>query len=565
MNRAAWHTRIQCGKAVGSGFLVSARQVVTCAHVVAASGTAAVTVSFPHRADLRELTARVAVHGGWRGGVTDPGDLAVLELEREVPITPAVFAPPGAGRESPAPELAAYGFPRGYDEGSIAHCRAARGPLIAGEWVQLEAVSVQGQPLADGFSGAAVQLPDGSVVGMITAIAGGRDGRVGRMLPTEVMARYWNGLGELVPSPDLTPAQLRELHHLVRRAERENRTADHGRLYADAVGPFGPDLPASGFGSLASLAVHLQLEVPEAVPQFLVRLRELLEGAESGCGAAGTPGTSPERPPGRAPVWSPIVVEIDHSGAGPDQVTVEVSAYRDGQRRPVGARRLPRSAVRAFVQEHIDQAVTQLAPGADELLAFVLPRGWLNEPVARWECGADDPTPLGCAYPLVVADRARHRSGRIRHQLHKKWQKLDGGPAAVHRIDCGTRERGPSLRKRLWDDGTDLVGFASPPDAAREHFEVGLTVPVPMLLWPRAGCPGPDHEGPCGGGAFLDELTASVAGVPPADLPHHLLSLRLTADAHDEADGHWAGDVQLLWDDPRCFPETPAPLHSPVA
>ncbi|MFJ5560306.1 trypsin-like peptidase domain-containing protein [Streptomyces sp. NPDC093250] len=563
MNRAAWHTRIQCGNAVGSGFLVSARQVVTCAHVVAASGTSAVTVGFPHRADLGELTARVAVHGGWRGGATDPGDVAVLELERDVPITPAVFAPAGAGRgTTPAPALAAYGFPRGHDEGSIAHYHATRGPLIAGEWVQLEAVSVQGQPLAEGFSGAAVQLPDGSVVGMVTAIAGGREARVGRMLPTEVMARYWHGLGELVPTPDLTPAQLRELYELVGRAEREGRrTGDHDRLYVDAVGPFGPDLPAGGFGSLTSLAVYLQLEVPEAVPQFLVRLRELLDGAESGCGEAGKPGTTPRR----APAWSPIVVEIDHSGAGPDQVTVEVSAYRDGRRRPVGARRLPRSGIRAYVQEHIDQAVTQLAPEADELLAFVLPRGWLNWPVARWECGADDPTPLGCAYPLVVADRARHRSGRMRHQLHKKWQKLDGGPAAVHRIDCGIRERPSTLRKRLWDDGTDLVGFASPPDAAREHFEVGLTVPVPMLLWPRAGCPEPDHEGTCGRGAFLDALTASVAGVPPADLPHHLLSLRLAADAHDEADGHWAGDVQLLWDDPRCFPETPAPLHSPVA
>ncbi|MEU5519607.1 trypsin-like peptidase domain-containing protein [Streptomyces sp. NPDC047860] len=567
MNRAAWHTRIQCGNAVGSGFLVSARQVVTCAHVVAASGTSAVTVGFPHRADLGELTARVAVHGGWRGGATDPGDVAVLELERDVPITPAVFAPAGAGRgTTPAPALAAYGFPRGHDEGSIAHYHATRGPLIAGEWVQLEAVSVQGQPLAEGFSGAAVQLPDGSVVGMVTAIAGGREARVGRMLPTEVMARYWHGLGELVPTPDLTPAQLRELYELVGRAEREGRrTGDHDRLYVDAVGPFGPDLPAGGFGSLTSLAVYLQLEVPEAVPQFLVRLRELLDGAESGCGEAGKPGTTPRRPPGRAPAWSPIVVEIDHSGAGPDQVTVEVSAYREGRRRPVGARRLPWSGVRAYVQEHIDQAVTQLAPGADELLAFILPRGWLNWPVARWECGADDPTPLGCAYPLVVADRARHRSGRMRHQLHKKWQKLDGGPAAVHRIDCGIRERPSTLRKRLWDDGTDLVGFASPPDAAREHFEVGLTVPVPMLLWPRAGCPEPDHEGPCGRGAFLDALTASVAGVPPADLPHHLLSLRLAADAHDEVDGHWAGDVQLLWDDPRCFPETPAPLHSPVA
>lgn len=560
---AAWHTRIRCGNEVGAGFLVSARRVVTCAHVVAASGTSAVSVSFPSCAGLGELSATVAVHGGWRGGTTDPGDLAVLELEREVPLAPAVFAPPGAERGIPSPGLTAYGFPRGYDEGALAHYRAVPGPLIAGEWVQLEAVSGHGQPLADGFSGAAVTLADGSVVGMVTAVAGGREVRAGRMLPTEVMARYWSGLGELVPTPGHTRDQLRELYDLVRWAERQGRTCDHDRLYVDAVGPFGPGLPVGGFGSLASAAAYVQWEVPEAVPRFALRLRELLDHVDGGYGTAGT------APGGRsrgAPVWSPVVVEIDHSGAGPDQVTVEVSAYRDGRRRPVGARRLPRSGVRAYVQKHIDEAVTQLAPGADELLVFVLPRGWLNEPVARWECGADDPTPLGCAYPLVVADRTRHRSGRMRHQLHKKWQKLEGGPAAaVHRVECGTEERPSGLRKRLWDDATALVGFAAPPDASREHFEVGLTVPVPVLLWPRAGCPGPGHEGPCDGGAFLDALAASVAGVPPADLPHHLLSLRLTADAHDEADRHWARDVQLLWDDPRCFPETAAPLHSPVA
>jgi hypothetical protein len=270
-------------------------------------------------------------------------------------------------------------------------------------------------------------------------------------------------------------------------------------------------------------------------------------------------------------------VEIDHSGAGPDQVTVEVSAYRDGRRRPVGARRLPRTGVRAYVQRRIDEAVAHLAPDADELVTFVLPREWLNEAVADWECGADDSTPLGCAYPLVVTDRARHHSGRLRHQLRKKWQKLDsGGGVEVHRIECGTRERPPSLRKRLWDGDAGLAGYAAPPTRAREHLEVGLTVPVPVLLWPRtaSACsahedtPGPrtgSGDAPCLGTAFLDQLAASVAGVPPAELPRHVLSLRLTADAADEPDRHWARHLQLLWDDPRCFAETTATLHSPVA
>ncbi|WP_435835508.1 hypothetical protein [Streptomyces avermitilis] len=56
--------------------------------------------------------------------------------------------------------------------------------------------------------------------------------------------------------------------------------------------------------------------------------------------------------------------------------------------------RLPRADVRAYVQERIDEACTHLAPDAQESIAFVLPREWLNEPVAHWARGADDDTPL---------------------------------------------------------------------------------------------------------------------------------------------------------------------------
>lgn len=555
MSSAAWHARIVCGREVGAGFLVSRRRVLTCAHVVRHSGTSPVTVAFPYSEELGELSAEVVVHGGWSGDTAGPGDLAVLELDREVPLEPAVFAPPGAEHGDPAPTLVAYGFPKGYDHGLLAQYQAVSRTLIRDEWVQLQASKGHGQPLTAGFSGAAATLADGRVVGMITAIAGTGDVPAGWMLPIDVMARYWTELGTLIPTPGHRPDAVRRLYALVERAESAGVVVDPNRLYGDAVGPFGPPLPAGGFPTLWWAARYVQWEVPdpEAVLRFTDRLAELLD----------VPAT-----PSRAAAWSwsPILVEIEHSGAGGDQVTVEVSAYRDGQRRPVGARRLPRSAVRAYVQELIDQAFTQLSPDAEELITFVLPREWLNEPVAHWECGTDDSTPLGCAYPLVTADRSRHRSGRLRHQLAKKWQKLDADPAAaLHRVDCGSRERPAGLRKRLRDADADLAGFAGPPGAAKEHFEAGLNAPVPVLLWPRTGCPGPEHDGPCSGTAFLDELATSVAEVPAAELPRRIMELRETADAADEPDEHWARNLQLLWDDPRCFPEPAASLHSPVA
>ncbi|MEV4338311.1 trypsin-like peptidase domain-containing protein [Streptomyces sp. NPDC049590] len=625
MRGSAWQARITCGGEVGAGFLVTGRLVLTCAHVV--HGGAPVKVCFPHARELGELSARVVAEGGWAGGVTDPGDVAVLELavDQDLPLAPARFAPPDAAYTEPYPKLVSYGFPEHYDEGTLAEYQAVSAQLIAGEWLELVTWHGHGQPIVEGFSGAAATLPDGTVAGMVTAALGtSPQVRKGRMLPLDVLARYWPGLDELVPVPGLGEEGRRRLYDLLDRAAAGGG-CDPDRLYLDAVGPFGPPLPPGGFPSLRAAARYVRWEVPDpdALLRFTDRLGELVGGSPVLRGQA-----APDAATAQAgPAWSPVVVEIDHSGAGPDQVTVEVSAYRDGRRRPVGAHRLPRAGVRAYVQSRIDEAVAHLAPDADELVTFVLPREWLNEAVAHWECGADDSTPLGCAYPLVVTDRARHHSGRLRRQLRKKWQKLDtGGGVQVHRVECGTRERPPSLRKRLWDGDAPLAGFAAPPTVARPHFEVGLNVPVPVLLWSRTGgpcavhgdtsgastaaedasrpgaaCPDPPRTGnghadppgsgtgradappagsgradappagngradaSCPGTAFLDRLTASVADVPPAELPRHLMELRLTAEAADDPEGHWARHVQLLWDDPRCFPETGASLHSPVA
>ncbi|MYR18789.1 trypsin-like peptidase domain-containing protein [Streptomyces sp. SID6137] len=634
MNSAAWHARIHCGHEVGAGFLITARRVLTCAHVVRAGDLDAVTVVFPHARELGEVSASVVAHGGWAGGLTDPGDVAVLELDRDVPLAPAGFAPPEAAYAEPRPRLVAYGFPAGYDEGTLAEYRAVSGQLIAGEWLELVAWQGHGQPIVAGFSGAAATLPDGRVVGMVTSASEVPDVRKGRMLPLDVLARHWPELGELVPTPGHRTDVLRELYELLRSAPGVP-DCDPNRLYVDAVGAFGPPLPEGGFTTLQAAAAYVQWEVPDpaAMDRFAGRLRELVgagpavapaaplakattaaqitqstQGTQGMQGTQGTEIAQVTKVARVSPPWAPVVVEIDHSGAGPDQVTVEVSAYRDGQRRPVGTRRLPRSGVRSYVQHRIDEAVAHLDPDAEELVTFVLPREWLNEAVAHWECGADDSTPLGCAYPLVVTDRARHRSNRLRHQLRKKWQKLDAGrPAPVHRVECGSQERPPSLRKRLWDGDAGLAGFAVPPTAAREYFEIGLTVPVPVLLWSRTGCPAGEHgeprcagaghgrggyedprrawsgprdtvgagtataarpraeaAAPCPGTTFLDQLAAAVAEVPPAELPRHILSLRVTADAADEPDRHWARDLQLLWDDPRCFPEPAASLRSPV-
>ncbi|MFD4632006.1 trypsin-like serine protease [Streptomyces sp. NPDC058284] len=110
----------------GAGSLVSERHLLTCAHVVRASGAREVTVRFPHHRPLGAVAAVVSAHGGWNGGEDDPGDLAVLELECPVHVTPAAFATPEDAYGHPRPRLLVYGLPKGYEEGTFAEYRATR-------------------------------------------------------------------------------------------------------------------------------------------------------------------------------------------------------------------------------------------------------------------------------------------------------------------------------------------------------------------------------------------------------------------------------------------------------
>jgi len=582
MTSASWQARISCGRETGAGFLVTERHVLTCAHVVARSGSDAVSVCFAQGDDA--IPAKVVAHGGWDGRDTDPGDVAVLELDRSVSMKPAEFAAPSDAYGDPPRRLLAYGFPKRYDEGTLAEYRATADQLIAGEWVQLEAWAAHGQSLVPGFSGAAVTLADtGRVVGMVSSAARDPGIRNGRMLPAQVMARYWPRLGELIPTPRYGRAEKERLRELVegRGPEFDGRPeCSPERLYSDAVGPFGPPLPARRFGSLWDAAWYLLSEVPDtgAVARFAARLADFAEDAPTRGALRAWSARSydrrvqapVERPdPGRQP-WSPILVEIAPSGSGDHQFLVEVSVYNGEHRRVVGSRSLPADRVRGYALERIDEAYHELEPGARELIAFVLPRRWLNADVAHWKRSADDDSPLGAFAPLVVMDLERRRSGGLQHKLLQKWQRLDAQPTVrLHRIGCAAVGQDPVRLTIGLRRGADMVGFASPPraDRTRQLFRAGLNAAVPVMLWPRTGCRG-EHRGGahevCTGAAFLDQLAAHLAGLPPSELPTHIHELRETAYAWDAAEPHWAYDLALLWEDPRCLPDPVGYLHSPV-
>ncbi|WP_330267171.1 trypsin-like peptidase domain-containing protein [Streptomyces griseorubiginosus] len=584
MRSAAWHARIVCGPTTGTGFLVTERHVMTCAHVVARSQADPIRVTFAHRG-AESVGARVVAHGGWDGRTTDTGDVAVLELDRKVRLKPAQFAASTDAFGHPPHRLVAYGFPKAHDDGTFAEYRATYDQLIAGDWIQVEAWAAHGQPLVRGFSGAALTLAEtGQVVGMVTEAARDPAIRNGRMLPVQVLARYWPPLAELIPTPGFTREEKTRLRESVTalsvQEERDRLECHPERLYRTSVGSNGPD-PTYAIRSLWDAVCCLLFEVPQpsALVNFTERLADFAEDVSlrgalrswSHQSYARPNPSAPVRPAGTTPPWSPILVEISQSGSGEGRFMVEVSVYDGQYRRMVGSRTLPAERVRGYALERIDDAYRLLDQDARELIAFVLPRRWLNTGVARWPRSDDDASPLGAIAPVVVLDLERRRSGVLQRHLTQNWRRLDTRAAArMQRVGCESTGQDPQEEVKLTIElrgDADVVGFGVPPRGAGAVglFRATLNAAVPVLVWPHSGCQGRDSHEDCRGATFLDRLAEHLSDLPPGELPHHVRLLREKAYTSQETEPHWAYDLALLWEDPRCLPDPVGYRHTPVA
>lgn len=176
-------------KVIGSGFLITKRHVLTCAHVVLeATNTenahlinTIVQLQFPFLIPLTTYSAKVIfVSSFTEGGNGD--DLAVLELPQQLPpeALPARLIDIEKGYQQ---EFKAYGFPDGYPNG-LWVSGLLRGRVSTSR-VQMEDIKQTGYFIEPGFSGTAIWNEEhGGVLGMAVSADVDRAVRVAFMIPT---------------------------------------------------------------------------------------------------------------------------------------------------------------------------------------------------------------------------------------------------------------------------------------------------------------------------------------------------------------------------------------------
>jgi hypothetical protein len=292
--------------------LVAPRRVVTCAHVIASAlGTGemsapvppgsrpmpqgpagAVTIDFPHCADLpgsSTHTARV-MPGGWYPG--DMGDLALLEVPGSDPLPDA--APLRPAGEPVRQMISVFGHPAGLENGVWARAMLIGRRGGRTEWIQLDGLTSTGKRIQRGFSGAGVwDEQNEAVIGCVVASDRAELDKIAWMIPLEVILECWpelrSGLRRAPAVPVLRQVQRERDQSLMTDVDRERLAAmmyglrgindmatrdTFVRYITDAFGArLRVERGADGFHDTVAL-VNACLEHPGALHALVTRLRE---------------------------------------------------------------------------------------------------------------------------------------------------------------------------------------------------------------------------------------------------------------------------------------------------
>jgi hypothetical protein len=594
--------RPDAGIAGGSGFFVTPRTVVTCAHVVASGD--AVTA---RRVNVRwrdvdyggHLTARPAAGGG--GVIWRYPDLCVIELDKEPPQACPVLL--GDLPEISPAELYFCGYTRTYTP-FTSKCAGRTGTLdgrqdIDGGRVRAltrceMAAGTSGGPALDPRSGVVCgiaksqRLPDSEMGGLIIPATAIRDhfrdvwerNHSGRPA-----GDLWVSLRQAVQDISdpldamLGPEDWRRLTDL--GAELNLRRAELSQLYRDIAGDLAPQ-PSRTLTSVTDLAAALA-DLTEDGLDWIVRLFAALQqrrDPETDYAAlrAVRLGQDAELAAYRSQVSAGggeaarpvIVVRLDGRTPRPAQeVLLDIWSYRsrDGRAHPVDCEPGPHAVRRIdkIVMQVLAEEIEKLPPYRPVLIEFALPDRMLDTAVESW---ALDSLPLGDSHAVVIrsADRKPHhqawrarsgqfRSGRLPPPGSDLWEKLW--------VECTDQRTDVQLNGMLQANGR-------PPVIAMTAWHRGKPLPLavkaamragaPVVLWRHRPCPGHRRaaangsaaNGECRGIPFRDAVGGRLAGVLLYELPEEIWQLRAglaESGGRDDAAG-----IAILWDDPDRVP-----------
>ena len=569
MSRYGWQVRVDVdgGSDGDAGFLFTDRHVLTCKHVI--DGAESIDITFVHEPGMPAVGATVTVSGPWTAADrTGAGDYALLTLDRPVSVEPARFGPLGALELGEAGGLSAWGFPADFRDGLSVSLLAKPGS-VAGEASEIDPAGSAAVHFGPGFSGAAVCSQVGEVVGMIVSSASSGTTEVGRMLPVAVLVQHLPDLLDHTRRGPMSPAAYRQLRELLppRATVPVWLVNEVVGAHAAAAAAWPRAVPLLAMAErIADLAIR-----PEAVWAMIGQLfqRFALE-VDPTLGAPlrdwvtkhwwDLPSASePHDVVAVRPRSVAFLVVVEPTAHGRDSYRLTMWMVTDLQDRPderLHEEVLSWRGVKRVVQDKLHELINKFVPPNVKLvIEFVLPQRRLPEPVDSWRYTPD--IDIGRARPVVVRDLDRFRNEESR-DLAESWQLLraraKAGTGYLFWLRCRTPVDPQTFATQIWGDERELAIAAASAPRNGELVSVVARSSVPVMLWRRGEC---DHADPaeadCAGGRFEAELTRSLAGTGPDDLPQAVHRLRRDAGTAGARE-HCGREISLLWDDPRRRP-----------
>lgn len=552
--------------AVGSGFLVADRYLLTCAHVVNAAlgrgendlnlpnDTDEVVLDFPFLSQER-VNARV-VH--WLYSEQAGEDIALLKIPLEMLPAKAQMVRLAATDEFWNRQYRTFGFPEATSSGVWSAGLLRDIQAITG-WVQMQDTDGRIEP---GFSGGLVWdsgLQGG--IGMLVARLRGQQAAF--MIPSStlasMLARAWNGLAYVQLENLLTPYAEKILGNLRCAYSRSCPQPDWPSSTPENLGYLIQklnDMPdRNGYSALVIFAAYLVADLRDNDPSAQPLVSELCRWGDEQTAAGFSDvlrqlGQLRDIEQDNERACLMIIVKKHGSRYRADGYFIaDMQSYESKSCR--GAEQLTAEGQDSFAETDLTVIISRFVNAkidVDYTIELFLPNELLNKPIGIDRL-PDDDEPIGCRCPLIVRSEERVSPAylqRYRVALHKKMQEMPepNENLAVDTLIRGDQARYENISQALKQPGRLGLKFAREPlqvgqDSSLKAMQVSG---VPIAIWLREPLLHIEE-------ADIDKLLNCCLYT----LPHRILEQRRLAFG-EPPNSHFGHHLALLWDDFRRLP-----------